>query len=100
MNLFRFIVVVHSPDPQAYDSRLPELGSRGSPKQRVIETKDSQLWDLIHGRSRTDHSAENKEEVGPMQKLSERLNTFADAATLLMIIAFIAFAAWLLAHSG
>ena len=35
-----------------------------------------------------------------MQKLSERLNTFADAATLLMIIAIIAFAAWLLAHSG
>ena len=55
---------------------------------------------LIHGRSRTDHSVQNKEEVGPMQKLSERLNTFADAATLLMIIALIAFAAWLLAHSG
>jgi flagellar biogenesis protein FliO len=35
-----------------------------------------------------------------MQRLSERLNTFADPATLLMIIAFIAFAAWLLAHSG
>jgi hypothetical protein len=35
-----------------------------------------------------------------MQKLSERLNTFADAATLLMIIAISAFAAWLLAHSG
>jgi flagellar biogenesis protein FliO len=42
----------------------------------------------------------SNEEVGPMQKLSERLNTFADAATLLTIIAFIAFAAWLLAHSG
>jgi flagellar biogenesis protein FliO len=54
---------------------------------------------LIHGRSRTDHSVQNKEKVGPMQKLSERLNTFADAATLLMIIALIAFAAWLLAHS-
>jgi flagellar biogenesis protein FliO len=35
-----------------------------------------------------------------MQKLFERLNTFADAGTLLMIIALIAFAAWLLAHSG
>ena len=35
-----------------------------------------------------------------MQKLSERLNSFADAATLLMIIGLIAFAAWLLAHSG
>jgi flagellar biogenesis protein FliO len=35
-----------------------------------------------------------------MQKLSQRLNTFADAATLLMIIAFIAFAVWLLEHSG
>ena len=35
-----------------------------------------------------------------MQKLTEGSNIFADAATLLMIIAFIAFAAWLLAHSG
>ncbi len=30
-----------------------------------------------------------------MQKLRERLSTFADATTLLMIIAFIALAAWL-----
>jgi hypothetical protein len=35
-----------------------------------------------------------------MQKLPQTLNTFADATILLMIIAFIALAAWLLAHSG
>jgi hypothetical protein len=56
--------------------------------------------DLIHGRSRTEYSAQNKEEVGPMQELSERVNSFADAITLLMIIALIALATWLLAHSG
>jgi hypothetical protein len=45
--------------------------------------------DLIHDRSQTDHMLKTKRRSGPMQKLSERLNTFADAATLLMIIAFI-----------
>jgi hypothetical protein len=35
-----------------------------------------------------------------MQKLRERVSTLADATTLLMIIAFIALATWLLAHSG
>jgi hypothetical protein len=39
-------------------------------------------------------------EVRSMQKLAEKLHTFADATTLLMIIASIALAAWLLAHSG
>jgi hypothetical protein len=43
---------------------------------------------------------QNEREVGPMQKLPQTLNTFADAAILLMIIAFIAIAAWLLAQSG
>jgi flagellar biogenesis protein FliO len=43
---------------------------------------------------------QNEGEVGPMQKLPQTLNTFADATILLMIIAFIALAAWLLAHSG
>ena len=42
---------------------------------------------------------QNEGEVGPMQKLPQTLNTFADATILLMIIAFIALAAWLLAHS-
>jgi hypothetical protein len=41
-----------------------------------------------------------KLEVGAMQKLPERLNTVADAATLLMVIASIAIAAWLLGHAG
>jgi hypothetical protein len=35
-----------------------------------------------------------------MQKLAEKLHTLADATTLLMVIASIALAAWLLAHSG
>jgi flagellar biogenesis protein FliO len=43
---------------------------------------------------------QNEGEVGSMQKLPEKLHTFADTTTLLMIIAFIALAAWLLAHSG
>ena len=43
---------------------------------------------------------QNEGEVGPMQKLPQTLSTFADAAILLMIIAFIALAAWLLAQSG
>jgi hypothetical protein len=43
---------------------------------------------------------QNEGEVGPMQKLPQTLNTFADATILLMIIAFIALAAWLLAQSG
>jgi hypothetical protein len=43
---------------------------------------------------------QNEGEVGPMQKLPQTLNTFADATILLTIIAFIALAAWLLAHSG
>jgi hypothetical protein len=34
-----------------------------------------------------------------MQKLPERLSALADATTLLVIIAFIALATWLLAHS-
>ena len=35
-----------------------------------------------------------------MQKLAEKLHTFADATTLWMIIASITLAAGLLAHSG
>jgi hypothetical protein len=40
-----------------------------------------------------------KGEVGSMQRFS-RLHTVVDASTLLAIIAGIAVAAWLLAHSG
>lgn len=35
-----------------------------------------------------------------MQKLPQTFDTFADATILLMIIAFIALAIWLLAQSG
>lgn len=44
--------------------------------------------------------SETKLEVGSIQKLPERLNTVEDAATLLMVIASIAIAAWLLGHAG
>jgi hypothetical protein len=68
-----------------------------SPPAERCEARDLKFFAMEIWRRRL---IQNEGEVGPMQKLPQTLNTFADATILLMIIAFIALAAWLLAHSG
>src|SRR5258708_30412394 len=68
-----------------------------SPPAKRCEARDLNFFAMEIWRRRL---IQNEGEVGPMQKLPQTLNTFADATILLMIIVFIALAAWLLAQSG